>query len=384
MAEVETAPVTSESTSTPAPNVPGSSSAPISDEQDAANIRSELGIDPYTLQPANDESVAAGNETVETPTEGEGEGDKEKTPTDPDAAVATTPTDADEVFELTDEQFERLLRNIPEEKLLKDPRLAGKVIRTEEVDARVQTELQQRQAAATVEQETGILIQRGADAIKRSVGLAQRYSDFLIAAQTELTKAAENKEFDPKIAFDPAELAPEKMREAFRDFGTGLVLDTRRGYDNAFSTAFRSAADVVAPISKAEQEAVIAIVQEASRIENDPEQGPDAAKSHLMVESVKFLVNRAREAGKQEVRDEIAARRSTLKETLGGDPVIAAAVARVTKTQKGLPPAPVTTPSELTSTGASMDEYDAAVKSGDFDLADRISARMAQAKAGGR
>lgn len=368
---------TDTSTSTPEPNVGGSGSSALTPEQqDAANIRSEFGIDPYTLQPVEDDGTAGAGEG-EPETGEDGAADSEGT------ADSTDLSDAGDEFELTDEQLDALLEAVPEERLLNHPRMKDRYVPAETVQERIQRDLAQRQAAAAVQTETQQLVDQGATAVRTAVGAATAAVEALTRGAEELRKAAANEEFDPSV-IDPSILNPEAMLQTFREFGSAVVLDTRRSYDEAFSSAFKAGEAVVGALSDDEKQSIIGIVQSATRIENDPEQGPDAAKTHLMSETMKLLVTRARAAGRAEALAEVQQRREAVKKVVGDDGVLAAATAKLAKARKNLPPTPIQAPAESEGTGDTMDAYDAAVAAKNYDLADQIAARMAQARAAGR
>jgi hypothetical protein len=361
--------VTQEGTNSP--ETLNESSAPASaltpEEQDVAEIRELLGIDPFTLEPVNDgesENTTESEETVSG--ESPDEGDQKSDTSEGSTADSQEGSDAsDEDVELTDEAVDRLLELVPEEKILE--RIKEKVVPRDEVEKTVNEQLSQIRQAQSVEEETQRLITEGATAYKTVVNAVQK-------AAEALAKAEQGEEFETQV-IDPATIT-----NAFRQFGTAVTLETRREYDSAFGTAFKAGWETIGPLSEDETAKVLGFVQNASRIEADPEQGSAAAKSYLMSETIKFLVERANRAGYEKAMQEVQSRRERVRKAIGDDPVLAAAVAKVTKERKKAPPGPIRQEPRQEGIGATLDDYDAAIKAGDYELADQIVARMAASR----
>jgi hypothetical protein len=182
--------------------------------------------------------------------------------------------------------------------------------------------------------------------------------------------------------FDEVILDPTKVREQLRDFAIATHATVSRGYDHAFSSAFREGVRLMGrEFTQDDFETVSKMAQTAERIRSDPNQGNDAANAYLFTESVKFLMEQAVASGQASAKADFDRRRSALKK-ITGENTTRAAVATVAKKRKKLAPTSTKATAAESDDRPTMDAYDAAIAAEDFDLADRIIQKMQTSGAG--
>lgn len=343
--------------STP-PTDPSESGALTPEQRDAQTISRAFGLEAEAeVTPPSEESEEGEGEGAGA---GEGEGG---------TAAADGEGGADDEPEITDDDINAILDGL-EDRLIENPRLRERIDKLAKAEADRRFEEQRK--SATASQESERLIGQGRKAVENLYELIGK-------AGEQLTKAAKGEEFE-SVAIDP-----EKVKESLRDYGAAVNLVARREFDDAFSEGFRLAIPAGGDLSAEEAETVKTLVATAQRIENDPNQGSAKAKTHLFVEGMKFLVERAKASGAAEARAEIEKRRNALKKIVGdkGENATTAAMAKIARTRAKTPPK--SPRSEPTATGvANMDAYRAAKAAGDHEKADQILADMALARANGR
>jgi len=288
--------------------------------------------------------------------------------------------DEDDEAEVTDEQLDKYVDALLElnaDKIANNPKLRERI--EKEIRDKVEADNAAKQRAASASQERDLLARQGRAAVEAVFGQLTKAQEGFGKAQAELDKAFKGEDFDPKVLADGFKLDGKALEQNLGAFAVAAVADSRRSYDDAFSTAFKAATDVGGPVTDEERDAIISIVNTANRIEADEKQGDgrfDRAKEHLYVETWKLVTNRAYEAGKQAAIADAKAKRDARKTVLDSDAVLAGA-AKEAKTRKGLPPNP-TKPTGTAEVGeVSMAAYKAAKAAGNYELADEIMNEMA-------
>lgn len=268
--------------------------------------------------------------------------------------------DEDEPEDVTDEELETILDAL-EDRILKNPRVQQKL--DEQARAEADRRYEERRKAETVSQESERLIRQGRTAVENVYNLFDKLNG-------NLASAIKGDDIDESVKFDRDSLMKE-----LGAFGAAAVAEARRDSDTAFADAFREGATLGGEMTDEDKTKVIGIVQTAQRIANDPEQGRSASLAYLFRENVKFLVERAKEAGKAEATAEFAKKRDALKKVTGENGT-RAAIAKITNSRKKLPAKPAATPAQTTQPRADMEAYRAAKAAGDFAKADEIAAAM--------
>ena len=296
-------------------------------------------------------------ETTETPVDEEAEGESSTA----EAADEEGEGDADDDPEVTDEDLEAILDAL-DDRILTNPRIQ-KII-DERTKADSDRRYEERRKAESVGQESERLIRQGRTAVENVYGLFGKLTG-------NLEKAVKGEEIDEAVKFDQDSLMTE-----LGAFGAAAVAEARRDSDTAFADAFREGVAAGGTLTEDEKNSVISIVQKAQRIANDPEQGRSASLALLFKENIKFLVDRAKVAGKAEAEASFQKKRDALTKVVGENGT-KAAVARIVNARKKLPGKPVAVSAEATGSGNTLEAYKAAKAAGDYAKADEIAQKMA-------
>jgi|FLYL01.1.fsa_nt_gi hypothetical protein len=343
------------------PLTDSSETAPTPEERDEETIRQFL----------NTSEEQAGDDDVESEdTEEEGAGEEES-----EEEVEEEPEEEEEEAEeeeeslpledLSDEDLELFLEAF-EERLLNSPKIQKKL--EERARQEAERRFEERLRAEQTSKETELIISQGRQAVESIYNVFNRLRD----AASKLAEGEEVNESDLQVD-------PNELMQHLGAFGAAAVAETRRTIDNAFSIAFREGVTSVMPLTEEEKNEVVKIVQTAQRIANDPRQGQDKATEFLFTESVKLLVQRAKEAGRKEALAEVKKKQEALKR-ITSENALKAAVARVASTRKKLPPrTPGQAPqSQSIPAKPTLEDYRAAKAAGDYERADAILAAMAR------
>lgn len=369
--------VTEDAVSTPDPGSSESNSALSPEELRDVETFARHGMNPdgspLQQQPETPAKPDEKTDPVVDPVDASKEVDKSTAATDPEDE------DADEA-ELTDEQVDRYVDSLLElapDKLANNPKIRERI--EQEIREKLETENEAKQRTQSASQEREQLTRQGRAAVEAVFGQLKVAEDGFTKAKTELDKAFKGEPFDEKVLTEGFSLDPKKFEQDMGTFAAAAVADSRRSYDDAFSSGFKAATTVGGPITEAERDAIVSIVNTANRIEADEKQGEgrfDKAKMHLYTETWKLTTTRAFEAGKAAALVEAKAKRDARKTVLDSDAVLAGA-AKEAKTRAGMPPPPVApTGAATTGSEATMEAYQAAKRAGNHDLADDIMQRM--------
>lgn len=354
------APDNKEETGTDESPVVTSDSVALTPEQrDEQTIARLLGTETQDTTPATKpDSESDGSDA---PTDGEdGATDSDTTEVEADEKEEDD-ADEDELPEVTDEELESILDAL-DERLLAHPRIQ-KVL-DERAKADADRRYEERRKAESVGQESERLIRQGRTAVENVYGLFNKLND-------NLDKAAKGEDVDESVKFNRDDLISE-----LGAFGAAAVAEAYVSADSAFTAAFTEGAKLGGKFTDEEVEVVKATVQTAQRILNDPKQGRAESYAHLLTETTKFLVDRAKKAGKAEAEAAFLKKRDALKKVVGGNET-KAAIAKIANARKKLPAGPAATPAVATTGRADIDAYRAAKAAGDYAKADEIAQQMA-------
>lgn len=377
MAEEATAPVdataANESTSsqTSESTTPESSDAPaLTPEQRDAQTFARHGLKP-------DGSPL--DSSPETPPEKPAKAAKDKpdaadddADSDPDGDKAGDDDEDEETddAEITDERVSSILESLLE--LRPDLVKANPKVREQiaaEIRAELQGEADKERSATTASQERARLMKQGEDAVNGIVGLMTK-------AQAELAKAKLGQD---DVDWDVLAKMGEDLPTSLGLFSAASVVSVRQEYDASFTAGFLAAQAVAGKLTDEEADQVRAIVNSANRIEADEKQGDGRwlkAKQHMYTETWKLTAQRAFDAGKAAAVAEAKAKRDAKKGILDADTVIAAQAKEAAKRTKLPPPPTPGAGASTTGTAATMEAYQAAKRDGNYELADKIAARM--------
>jgi hypothetical protein len=351
-------------------------------EQRDAQTFAKYGLTP---QGTRAEAAATTEETPEMPDakpddekpEGDQTDDSDDKPAtttaEGDTAGDTTADDTDDTPEITDEEVDQVIDAL-KERLIANPKLADEIRTRAEAEATRRFE-EQRQSQTT-SQETERLIEQGRTAATKLYGLLNGFGE-------QLEKAAKGEKFDV-VTPDP-----KQLQIHLGEFGAAVVAETRRHFDDGFTTAFREVGQKLdIKFDKDDAETIKKIIQTTERIESDPEQGRGPAIAHLYGESWKLLATKAREQGRADALAEVK-RQKDATAAIRGKNAETSAIAKITKERKGLPAKPVAVDASSVSTASddiSDDAYRAAKlkarETGDSREVDRIVQQRALAAAG--
>lgn len=347
-------------------------------ETQGADSASASSSDSVALTPEqrDDETIARllGTDKAETPSQDADKGDAETDATATGEAEGSesagdeaddkgeSGADEDDLPEVTDEELEAIVDAL-DERLLTHPRLQKAIEDKAKADA--DRRYEERRKSESVSQESERLIGQGRKAVENVYNLFTRLNG-------NLDKAIKGEEVGDDFRVDPDTLMTE-----LGAFGAAAVAEARRDANTAFADAFREGATLGGTLTDDEKEKVVGIVQTAQRIANDPKQGSSASVAYLMQENVKFLVERAKAAGRAEAQAEFTKKRDALKKVTGENGT-RAAVAKIANARKNLPTKPPATPAQETQGKATMEAYREAKRSGDYARADAIAAAMGQ------
>lgn len=308
----------------------------------------------------------------ESESEDETEDEDETEESESDEAASGEESDADdEDTELTEDDVNTFLDAVTEDRLLEHPRLVERLKKV--VQAQVDSQFAQRMEATELSQETERLIKQGAAAADEITSLFANAGEYLakVVAGKEVSD-------DEEVVLDP-----EKLKGNLEKFAVASALKTRQGYDQAFASSFRQVAPLTGEaFNEDEAKAILNLVQTADRIRKDPEQGEAAANTYLFTESTKFLVERARAAGKADAEAARKKRNEAAKRVIGSKNTDKAALAKVANKRKKLPKKSPKSDAKETESAPSMDAYRAAKLAGKPEEADRIMAAMQAAGMG--
>jgi hypothetical protein len=312
-----------------------------SGEEEAEETEDESGVGEQAVEES--ESVAEDEESEEEEV-GESEGEEAEIDLD----------------EISDDDLEALL-DVLEPRLLEHPRV--KKTLEERAKAEADRRFEERRKAELQALESEQLVLQGRTAVER---LMEVYDKL----HTNLKKALEGEDAEA------IEVSRDELLSHLGAFGAAAVAETRKAYDDAFTTAFREAVQLTGEMNDDDRERVVKIVQTAARIAADPKQGQVPANTYLFTETIKFLTERAREAGRKEAEAEFLKRREALKK-LAKDTPVKAAIAKITNARKKLPTKPTPSAPASSEDNISIEAYRAAKAAGDYEKADAIVQALA-------
>jgi len=289
---------------------------------DTSTESADLTKDQDTESPPENDDADEGDDAESAP----GEGD------DAD--------DGEDNVELSEEELASLAEGY-QDKLLSQKPIQEKV--AELVREQLAQEQRAQQQAQEGQQAVSAAIERSKQAVTDLLGLANQ-------ASTELARVAKAAKADEDGVVEPFDVnsdifKPDQMAQHLQTYGEGIVAEVSTRYDTAFlAGADRALTDVLPELTEKQEQDYLQIVSNAGRIASDPNQGVAASKAYFMGETIKFLVERAKEAGAIEERERVS-KRTTATKKIADKAATKAAAAKLAKDRgKVSPPTGKATP----------------------------------------
>ena len=243
----------------------------------------------------------------------------EAAPADAEAAATEPPGLAPETLSLSFETSKDQL-------LATD---AAKKWSDDEVTRRVQQRSQEFQDTQREDAEVAALIQQGSDAYQGMLTLLE-------SARTELNTAAQGTEdvkFNPNILDDRA---LGDFDTKLQTFGSAIVAEQRGNHRRDLDQAFIGAINTLPAMSDAQRDGLRTILNNARRMERDPQQSPGAFR-YALTELVAFVTGHARAVGATEESVRVQ-QRSQLAQKVASSNVAKAAAAKLAAARGNISP----------------------------------------------
>ena len=283
--------------------------------------------------------------------------------TDIEAAPGEGKAEAEaETVELSEETLAELAK-VYGSKLLSTEAIQSQV--KELIETQVQRQAIDAQRIAQEQSDVARLIEQGRTSL-------DEMANMLDSQSAEFEKAEKDEDYTPADVLDS-----EKFEQSLNSYGMSIVAEVQGRYNRALDAGILDAIRDLPTLSDEHQQGLQAIVATAQRMEGDPNQARNAVQ-YAATSFIKFLVNRAREAGAADERERVTSRTSVNKKVADSVAAKAAAAKLAASRGKTPPNAPANAKSEASPGGISEEAYDAAVKAGNFDEADRIVNAMAR------
>ncbi len=272
----------------------------------------------------------------------------------------------EEIPDLPDDVLEALAE-VYADKFTEHPRIK------EKIDREIQRRAEEKEKELRLVQERQARTQQ---ALEEGKLAAQQLSNVLTAYQEAIRKI-KSEDLDPSDLDERSLPSMESLTEALASFGTAVYVDAAATYDSAFSASWGELAKGL--IREEDLPKVQEIASKAQQMEQNPQQVLQA-KAYLFTESIKLLLERAREQGREEGRQEAIRKRDAIAKVTQAN-ALNAALARLAS--KKMPPQPTPTVPANAPVVDYMKEYEQAKASGNIARAEEILSLWAQARARG-
>ena len=332
-------------------------------EGDPAPTKPDEGTDDPTAQPVDsptDDAVVDTDAPVEGTDDAPAPDADEPAPADADAPETPTPDSG----ELDDETIKTLAEAY-----------GDKIFGTESFQKRVEEAVKQQVERQTddyrrqqrEQEEVAELLERGDSAVNGMF-------DLLKTARDELGRAVSEEDYTPPQG---GILDADTFGQHLEDYGVAVLAEADGRYLRSLDQAVLNAIRVLPPLSDEHTAEVQTILNNASRIRDDPNQGVAAGFAYSSAALVSFLVERAREQGIADERTRVQSRQSVARK-LTDAATTKAAAAKLAATRGNTPPAEPTDAKGETLGTPSQALYERLKREGKHTEAQRVVDQMAR------
>ena len=333
--------------------------------QDSADVTTPTqpaeGTDDPTVQPVDSppEDVV---EPVETPTQGTDDAPPEGEPAPEVEEPPATPTA--EPGELDDDTLKTLAEAY-----------GDKLFTTEAFQKRVDEAVKQQVARQTDDYRRQQREQdEVAELLERGEGAVTGMFDMIKTARDELGRAVSEEDYTPPTG---GVLNDEAFGQHLENYGVAVLAEADGRYLRSLDGAVLNAIRRLPALSDEQSGEVQTILNNATRIRDDPNQGIAAGFSYLSGALISFLVERARDQGVAEERTRVQSRQ-TVARKLTDSATTKAAAAKLAAERGNTPPSEPTDAKGETLGAPSQALYERLKREGKHDEAQRVVDQMAR------
>lgn len=302
----------------------------------------------------------------------------EETPTAPPVEEPEAPVETPEVIgevsepalvELDDSTINSIVE-VYGDKIFESPAFKDRA------DQHIKSQADRQIAAADASRNTQVeadkIIRQGETALNKITGHLEKVQGLNAQLDKVRSGEAEIDTLSTLPILDGAEL-----KQALVAYGQATSATGTRSYENGLNSAFITtfSGEVLPGLTKNQAEEIKMITGTAARIQADPNQGEQPARTYLFANLFRFIAERGVELGATKERIMTETKKS-LAEKIAGKNVQVAAVAKAKAEEQSPPVAPESRPTEA-NTGATLELYNKLKGEGKTAEAQDVLNRMA-------